>query len=157
DEPLPVGFQHVKFLTEGAVGMAGTHEANGGIVQVAPVFGAFDEGIVDVLPPQVLGELCYAPVVIGVLEGIGHGGAVYLLRDITAVDVFPYAFIPTVIVRGSTVVQRRLRIPFVRAFDDGISNYGHTVVAAHAPVVICVMRPYGEHFQYALIIVGHHG
>ena len=67
-----IGVQHVYVYLKGAIAHFGAHKAQGGVVYVFVVsrpFGIFGIGVLLV---QFFGHLGYAPVVVGIFQGLAH-------------------------------------------------------------------------------------
>ncbi len=71
-----------------ALGVAPAGVESLGIHQVLPVPGALEEEFIVFLVPQKFGGLCYAPVVVGIFQGLGNGFLLLVEGHVAELGVF---------------------------------------------------------------------
>ena len=132
----------------------GAHEARGRVEDVAPVLRGSHVPLIDVRPAEVFRHLGHAPVVVGVLERLGHA-LVFVVREHQAVgteavqpELGPHG-------RGQEGLQRLLDVEVGVAAGDGVGDDRRGVVADHAVGFIAPELPDGQ--LAGLVIDGQEG
>ena len=106
--------------------------------------------------PSFAAGLSNAPVIEGVFQGFGDGGAAFVLGHVAQLHVVAQAVVPGLAGGGDAGVEGLIGVEGRVALHDGIGNYGHGVVANHAPVLVGVVAPDGQHVLGALVEMRQH-
>ena len=105
---------------------------------------------------EFLGNLGYAPVVVGIFQGLGDAFLLKVEGDVTQGGIFRDTVVVGIGGGGLHGLEGALIVEAGYVFEDHVGEYGAGVVAYHAPCLAAVERPVGEHVFGALVVVGEH-
>ena len=135
--------------SEGAVGKPGAHESTRGIPNGSVAPGASVKLSHDVRISCGFCKPCDAPVIIGVFQCFGYGGMAQIVRYIAVFHVLPQSVEVGDLGGLYGGMQCCVQVDSRNASGHGIGQDRYSVVADHAPVLIGLVAPDGQHAVHA--------
>ena len=131
--------------------VAPAHEARLGVDQVAVRERAAQEVVAILLPAERTGRLGDAEVVVGVLEGLRHRLALLVERHPPQLGIISQTVVAGVGRRALHRLEGPLAVDARNLLDDHVGEHRHGVIADHAPGLVAVERPHGQHALRAAV------
>ena len=154
DEALAVGGEQAVRLLPAAVAVAGAGEPDARVEHVAVVQRTLPVKARLRLPSVMEKGVEDRPVLVGVLQSDGDTVGAFVHRDVSYFFVNVGEVVIGHVGGGEHRLDRLCLPALQQSFLQRVGHHGNPMVTDHAPVLVAVMAPDGQHAVRALAVMG---